>query len=174
MFDGVTQVRGSHIVAGLERTYETVLGEKKRLENAEYGWEGANGYQEALEYWLKAGETLDNLLRAIETTIRLFEPKWDPTKLKPKIRHLTKRQVTDADGVAGGLFRVLRNMMAPLTVAELVIRVGEHLELPTGRPDQRSRLYRAIYAALKRYEEKNIVTCAGGRPARWFLNREDD
>jgi hypothetical protein len=169
MYNRITQIRGTHVVAGLQRTYETILGEKKRLEKAEYEWEGVENYQMALDYYEQATRVLDNLLNAIETTIRLFEPKWDRSKPQPRVRQLGPKTSKQRSDIVASVFEILRSALAPLTIAEIAQKVAVNLGVKTTRRDQRERMYSAVHSNLKRYHAKGLVVRTPDKPARWVL-----
>ena len=160
--------RASYAVPALERAYETILGEKERLANAEYGMESAEEHDLAFREWKRTVITLDNLLEALETTIKLFHPQWDRRSMKPKVRRLS-RNLAGVNAIVNSMFEVMRAVKSPLTVADIAERIAKDLGLKRTIRDQRRRHHVAVTSALSRYEEKGLVKRIHGKPNKWVL-----
>lgn len=142
------------------------------MAGAEFDWEKLDGFHLADDYCKKAEATLNDLLRAIETTIRLFEPEWDRSTARPKKRQLSPRLVPEHSGLVASTFRVMRVAEESMTVFQIAAEVARDVKVGFKRTDQKQRLCSAIYNTLKRYEAKGIVQSFGGKPAKWAIVKE--
>ena len=154
-------------VRGLERKYRETLGELKALQEAEYEWVGREGFALAEQYYYQRLESLRTTLTTIEKAIRMFDPKWErkrqmaPTPPKSTSRLLPKGRLGKA------LIRVLKEEPEPLLVMDLAGRVAAALHLPFTSLDQRQRVWRMTYSALRQFYTAGYADSIG-KPAKWF------
>jgi hypothetical protein len=154
-------------VSGLERKYQEMLGEIKKLESAEYEWVGVDGFKQAENYWRDRLTSLRSTLVALERSIRMFDPKWAAkSSMVPKMT-MHGRPLLPRGVFHSALVKVLRSASEALLIKDIVARIASALGLPTDRRDQRQRLYAMTYSSLRLNLAKGRVDYVGV-PAKWF------
>ena len=156
-------------VFALEREYQWLLGELSKLESAQYEWEGRDQYEEAHRYWKEKRNSLLERLVNIESTIRLYNPHWDRSRMVPKRSQETRRLLDDATQFQIAMWAHMRAAGEPVKVSEIAQSVAAKLALPYRDGDEKVRIYRMVYATLHSYRSKGLVKSDLGRPARWSI-----
>ncbi|HEV2561558.1 MAG TPA: hypothetical protein VGT78_05400 [Rhizomicrobium sp.] len=158
----------SRAVSGLETKYREMLGEKKKLQEAEYEWVGVNGYELAAKYYRERLYHLNSTLSHLEQSIRMFDTKWQRKRLMaPKVLKLG-RPLLPKMQFQRALVRIFRSATEPLTVKDIAARIAFDLRLPMNRRDQRQRLWAMTYCSLRSNYDHGYVDCLDCKPAKWF------
>lgn len=154
-------------MAGLERKYQETLGKLKELQEAEYEWQGFDGFELAEKYYQERLEQLQETLKAIRTTLLQFDPGWNSRErfMEPKIKRTSPHSPKGSGTRA--LIKVLREGGEPLTVNEIAQRMALELGRPMKRRDQRQSVWSMAYSALQSALKAGYVECLGGKPAKW-------
>lgn len=157
----------SPVLNALERKYQEALGKKKTLQEAEYEWQGFDGFEMAETYYLQRLSQIDATLASLENAIREFDPDWNRKRhMAPKVKRSSP--LLPKGTLKPVLVKVLNTATEPLTVKEIAARVALELGLAVRDLDQKSRLYRATYNALRSAYDRGCVKCLDCHPNKWF------
>lgn len=106
--------------------------------------------------------------RAITASIRLFEPDWDPEKVKAII---TKPRIRHHGAGARAVYRLLKRADRPLTTWEIGKAIAPEIGLPD--PDRReiTRLAGIANGTCQRALKRGLVELHIGKPNRWAAKR---
>ena len=164
----------THVLNALERQYQLTLGHIRRLETAEYEWEGVEGYHEAARYWQERMKGYRRTLAALEKSIRLFDPKWERKALMVPKKTIRMRPKVETTKFQSALWRALRSSTEPLTNKEIGLRIAADLSLPISRPHQRAELFERVRATLANYRKLGFVERVEGRWSELLDVNQDD
>ncbi|HEX4160255.1 MAG TPA: hypothetical protein VHY79_17455 [Rhizomicrobium sp.] len=158
---------GSPVLGGLERKYQETLGKKKQLQEAEYEWQGFDGFELAEKRYAELLTRVNSDLLMLENSIRMFDPDWTRKRLMaPRVKRTSRLLPRNAFKIA--LVKVMRAAKEPLTVREITALIARNLDLPMHRRDQRQRVWNMAYNALRSSHKKGHVECSDCSPAKWF------
>lgn len=106
--------------------------------------------------------------RAITASIRLFEPDWDPEKVKAIV---TKPRIRQHGQGARAVYRLLKRTDHPLTAWEIGKGIAPEIGLPS--PDRREllRLMSIANGTCQRALKRGLVELHVGKPNRWAAKR---
>ena len=157
----------SPVLSALEREYQQALGEKKKLQEAEYEWHGFNGFEMAEETYLRRLAQIEGTIKALERSIRIFDPEWSRKRqMAPKVRRSSPK-------LPKGTFKpafveVLQATRDPLTVKEIAALAAQKLGVPMHSYEQQRRIWRQTYAALRSAYDRGYVICLDCHPSKWL------
>jgi hypothetical protein len=158
-------------ISALEKKYREVLGERKRLLEAQYEWQGKEGFEAAAKYYDDRLRHYNDTLAHIEKSADLLDPNWSKTRqrlMAPLLRRASPRLSKGEFKTA--FIRIMRSADGvALEVSEIAARVARELALPINRRDQRLSLYATTYGALRSAYDRGLVICLEGSPGRWVL-----
>ena len=157
------------IVTMLSKKYAQLLGEQ---EFAYRTVEDANGLKEIVAATQRADERkrqIDDTLAAIETVVWLYDPKWDPSGLRPltpRKKHWTPSTISRA------ALKILREAGEPLTTTQITHRIAVRLGLPKFEGCEIHRINTAIYTTLNPRVGSTILR-SSENPIRWSIIPRD-
>ncbi|MEJ0025500.1 MAG: hypothetical protein WDN01_05680 [Rhizomicrobium sp.] len=151
------------VVSILSKKYAKLLGEYEFAERLTEDAVGLDAIIEATNRCDLRKKDLDEKLSAIETVIWLFDPDWDPAKVRPtypRKQHVTKGAISRT------VYAILRDATVPLSRRELARMVAARLRIEP--PDEReiSRIESDIHLTLKGREGRTAQVVSY-KPMRW-------
>jgi len=160
---------GSHVVSLLTKKYAQLLGEQEFVYRRV---EDATGLKEIVAVTQRADDRkreIDDILVAIETVVWLYDPKWDPSGLRP----LTPRKkYWTPNTISRAALRVLRAAGEPLTTTEITHRIAALLGYDRFEGSEINRVNSAVVATLDRRVGSTILR-TGANPTRWSIIPRD-
>ena len=112
-------------------------------------------------------EKLRDDLDAVDRTLRVFDPRQHPEKIRPVIKRKRKGDKMFAYGeCTRAILNALRDAPEPMTIDQVAERVALDCGIATEAPDVAATLLWRVQAALGRLGRRGIVR-GEGRPARW-------
>lgn len=157
----------SVVVNGLERKYEEALGKKKSLLEASYEWETCEDFDLADVDYQGRLLQIEDALAGLEKVIRSFDPEWKNKRfMKPMVRRSSP--LLPKGVLKTALVKVVRDLSAPHTTAEIAARLARDVDLQMRSRDQRQRLYGMTNAALKSAAREGHVICLDTKPSSWI------
>src|ERR1700733_10904761 len=113
---------------------------------------------------LRLGKLRDDL-DAVDRTLRVFDPRQHPEKIRPIVKRKGDRMFGYGE-CTKAILNALRDAPEPMTTAELVERVALDCRIATEAPGIAATLRWRVRAALTKLSKRGIVS-GEGRPARW-------
>ncbi|MNI04066.1 hypothetical protein D3C73_569800 [compost metagenome] len=98
--------------------------------------------------------------------IRMFEPEWDETGVKP-IRPRESNSGLPPEGIGGGAMDILRETKTPLTIAEIVSLIAEKNGYILDTVDLRQKYHTGVNNQIKT-TYKSFVRRIPGTPDRFI------
>lgn len=157
------------IVTMLSKKYAQLLGEQEFVYRRV---EDATGLKEITAATQRADERkreIDDILAAIETVVWLYDPKWDPSGLRPltpRKKHWTPNTISRA------ALRVLRLAGEPLTTTQITHRIAALLGYDRFEGREINRVNTAVVATLSCRVGSTIIR-SGANPICWSIIPRD-
>jgi hypothetical protein len=161
---------GPLIISMLSKKYAQLLGEQ---EFAYRTVEDANGLKEIVAATQRADERkrqIDDILASIETVVWLYDPKWDPSGLRPlapRKKHWTPSTISRA------ALKILREAGEPLTTTQITHRIAVRLGLPKFEGREINRINTAVNTTLNQRVGSTILR-SNESPIRWSIIPRDE
>ncbi len=157
-----------HAATQLEDKYARLMG---ALQVIDHEVEPVVGVAAIIEKQLEIENRKRKMLaeaRAITASIRLFEPEWDPEKIKAIV---TKPRIRLHGQGARAVYRALKFADRSLTTWEIGKAIAPEIGLPN--PDNRelTRLAAIANGTCQRALKRGLVTKDAGPPIRWTAIR---
>src|SRR5277367_6069625 len=115
---------------------------------------------------LRLGKLRDDL-DAVDRTLRVFDPRQHPEKIRPVVKRKGDRMFGYGE-CTRAILNVLRDAPEPMTTADLVEQVALGCRIATEAPDIAATLLVRVRAALTKLGKRGVVS-GEGRPARWSV-----
>jgi phosphoglycolate phosphatase-like HAD superfamily hydrolase len=115
---------------------------------------------------LRLGKLRDDL-DAIDRTLRVFDPRQHPEKIRPVVKRKGDKLFAYGE-CTRAILNTLRNAPEPMTVDQVAERVALDCRIATETPDVAVTLLWRVKAALDRLGKRGLLT-ASGKPARWAV-----
>ena len=156
---------GTNLVKTLTRTYAKLVGEYEFAERMVESAIGVDAIMEAGDRCEARKKEIDKTLEAIEIVIWLFDPKWDPAKVRP---NYPRQKFYGRGDLSKPLFAVLRDAEAPLTRREIAREIARRLGLPKPTTEEIRRIENAIQTTL--YDRRGrAIQIVSRHPNRYAL-----
>ena len=112
-------------------------------------------------------EKLRDDLDAVDRTLRVFDPRQHPEKIRPVVKRKGDRMFGYGE-CTRAILNALRDAPQPMATADLVERVALDCRIATEAPDVAAMLVARVRAALAKLDKRGVVN-GEGRPARWSV-----
>jgi hypothetical protein len=117
-------------------------------------------------------EKIRDDLDAIDRTLRVFDPRQRPEKIRPVLKRKGDRMFGYRE-CTRAILNVLRDAPEPMTTADLVERVAPDCRIATEAPNIAATLLARVRAALAKLGKRGVVS-GEGKPARWSVKRRSE
>jgi hypothetical protein len=115
----------------------------------------------------KCLEKLRDDLDAIDRTLRVFDPRQHPEKIRPVVKRKGDRLFAYGE-CTRAILNTLRDAPEPMTVDQVAERVALDCRIATEAPDVAATLLWRVRAAVDRLGKRGVLV-ASGKPARWAV-----
>jgi hypothetical protein len=115
---------------------------------------------------LRLGKLRDDL-DAVDRTLRVFDPRQHPEKIRPIVKRKGDRMFGYGE-CTRAILNALRDAPDPMTTADLVERVALDCRIATEAPDVAATLLARIRAALAKLDKRGLLA-RSGKPVRWIV-----
>jgi hypothetical protein len=112
-------------------------------------------------------EKIRDDLDAVDRTLRVFDPRHHPEKIRPVLKRKGDRMFGYGE-CTRAILNVLRDTPEPMTTAELVEGVALDCRIATEAPHVAATLLARVRAALAKLGKRGVVS-GEGKPARWSV-----
>ena len=112
-------------------------------------------------------EKLRDDLDAVDRTLRVFDPRQHPEKIRPVVKRKGDRMFGYGE-CTRAILNALRDAPEPMTTGQVAERVALDCRIATEAPDVAATLLVRIRAALAKLGKRRVVN-GEGRPARWSV-----
>jgi len=112
-------------------------------------------------------EKIRDDLDAVDRTLRVFDPRQHPERIRPIVKRKGDRMFGYGE-CTRAILSVLRDAPEPMTVDQVAERVALDCRIATEAPDVATTLRWRVKAALGRLASRGIVS-GGGKSARWAV-----
>ena len=120
---------------------------------------------------LRLGKLRDDL-DAVDRTLRVFDPKQHPEKIRPVVKRKGDRLFAYGE-CTRAILNVLRDASEPMTVDQVAERVALDCRIATEAPDVAATLLWRVKAAVDRLGKRGLLA-GTGKPARWSVSMQSD
>src|ERR1700733_9177166 len=120
---------------------------------------------------LRLGKLRDDL-DAVDRTLRVFDPRQHPEKIRPIVKRKGDRMFGYGE-CTRAILNALRDAPEPMTAPDLAERVALDCRIATEAPDPAAAVLTRVRAALAKLDKRGIVS-GGGRPVRWEVSAQRD
>src|SRR5277367_6437248 len=115
---------------------------------------------------LRLGKLRDDL-DAVDRTLRVFDPRQHPEKIRPVVKRKGDRMFGYGE-CTRAILNALRDAPEPMTTADMAQRIALDCRIATEAPDVAATLLARIRAALAKLGKRGVVG-SQGKPARWAV-----
>jgi hypothetical protein len=154
----------SPVISMLTKKYAHLLGEFEVAERAVEDAHGLDAIIEATNQVDKRKQEINNILAAIETVIELFDPDWDPARVRPNY----PRKSTKPGTFSRIAYAVLRDAAVPMTSREIARVVASRLGHEKLEEREINRIDLAIYNTFSG-RVGTTVKIVSQNPIRWTM-----
>lgn len=163
--------RSPSVTLGLEKLYRKLLGERDRIlcppKRARRLDADRVAYDAGAEQRVIRLTEIEEALPHVAYVIKLYQPDWRESDVKP-IRPKADWSNLPPNGWTAAAVDVLREAKSPLTIAEIVVMVGDRYDLDLSTVQLRQKAHTSVNNGLKR-SFGHVVTRHGGRPERFTI-----
>lgn len=157
------------IVTMLSKKYARLLGEQEFVYRKVEDAMGVKAIVAATQRGDQRKREIDDILAAIETVVWLYDPKWDPSGLRPltpRTKHWTRSTISRA------ALKILRDAGEPLTTTQITHRIAVRRGLPKFEGREINRINNAVHATLNDRVGSTILR-SDETPIRWSIIPRD-
>jgi hypothetical protein len=121
---------------------------------------------EVVTVQLRLGKLRDDL-DAIDRTLRVFDPRQHPEKIRPVVKRKGDRMFGYGE-CTRAILNALRDAPGPMSAEQVAERVALDCQIATEAPDVAATMRWRVKAALTKLGKRGIVS-GEGKPARWAV-----
>src|SRR5271168_1048596 len=115
---------------------------------------------------LRLGKLRDDL-DAVDRTLRVFDPRQHPEKIRPVVKRKGDRMFGYGE-CTRAILNALRDAPEAMSVDQVAERVALDCRIATEAPDVAATLLARVRAALAKLGKRGVVS-GEGRPVRWSV-----
>jgi len=160
---------GTNLIKTLTRKHAQLQGEYEFAERMVEDAYGLDAITEATNRCDQRKTEINELLAAIETVIWLYDPDWDPAKVRP---NYPRNKHLKPGAIARTAYSVLRDAKFPMTSREIARVVAGRLGYGKLEEREMMRIDSAVYSALDGRVGK-ITMIVSNNPRRWAIIPRD-
>jgi hypothetical protein len=120
---------------------------------------------------LRLGKLRDDL-DAVDRTLRVFDPRQHPEKIRPVVKRKGDRMFGYGE-CTRAILSALRDAPEPMTIDQVAERVALDCRIATESPGIAATLRWRVKAALTKLGKRGVVS-GSGKPMQWSTRRLDE
>lgn len=115
-------------------------------------------------------EKIRDDLDAVDRTLRVFDPRQHPEKIRPVVKRKGDRMFGYGE-CTRAILNALRDAPEPMTTADLAERVALDCRIATEAPEVAATLLARVRAALAKLDKRGLLA-GSGKPMRWTVGTQ--
>jgi hypothetical protein len=112
-------------------------------------------------------EKIRDDLDAVDRTLRVFDPRQHPEKIRPVVKRKGDRMFGYGE-CTRAILNALRDASEPIATVDLAQRIALDCRIATEAPDVAATLLARVRAALAKLGKRGVVS-GEGKPVRWIV-----